>query len=183
MTPRLRRVVVSFLSQGTPRRGPLILYDGVIVCSPNITSTMISSSTNDLTTQRYMPFSSGTKFSTVDLRILTPTLVSSNRNAHSTPYFTLSEKRTLGVMTPEEVERRIDRIMVRCLHFLHLYARVLSRCFEKLMCVFNSQYHFFLYFSSLSPDSDWQVMQNYASKIAENTSPQITFAKNCILPR
>jgi hypothetical protein len=131
MSPRLRRVVVSFLSQGTPRRGPLYLNDGGICRPNNIMSTMISSSTNDLTIQRYMPFSSSAKFSTADLRILNPPLVSSNRNAHSTPYFTLSEKRALGVMTPEEVERRIDRIMVRCLHFLLPRARFLIRFFEK----------------------------------------------------
>lgn len=70
---------------------------------------MIASTTD---TQKYMPFSFGTKPPPIDyLRTTTPPLVSSTRNVHSKPCFTRSEKRVMGVMAPEEVEKRIHRIM------------------------------------------------------------------------
>ncbi|KAL7429617.1 hypothetical protein ACHAXH_001955 [Discostella pseudostelligera] len=102
MTLRIRRVV-SLMSQASSLR-----LRGPAICRSRL---MIPSSTKTAQIILHSPFSSGTNISPIDLRIITPPLISSTRNAHSKPCFTLSEKRMMGVMTPEEVEKRIDRIM------------------------------------------------------------------------
>lgn len=135
------------------------------------------SSTNTTQMLLHLPFSSGTNISPIDLRIITPPLVSSTRNAHSKPCFTLSEKRMMGVMTPEEVEKRIDRIMVRVLHcFIHSRSLLLRK-----LCIvtMHSQYCGFYYLPRQRLASDARLcMQDCRELIAtDHYNEELHFAK------
>ncbi len=144
---------------------------------------MMIASTTD--TQKYMPFSSGTKTSPIDyLRTTTPPLVSSTRNAHSKPCFTRSEKRAMGVMAPEEVEKRIHRIMVRycncwCWSFRRSIHGTLLLCETHVLFILNI---ISAYFSPQRLASDARLcIQDCREYIAtEHYNEELHFAKAAV---